>query len=137
MTGYVADLSWKSGARAIEKLDRLRSTLAVNVLTMHGHMNLKFIYAMLKISDMSQEKYMRESPPLIFPTFILPQPPFTTSPYTKPPFGSPSLIMFFLFVTGLDLLPILFYIFTLHVQSDKEERSCNWRPNKLNKKNKK
>ena len=22
MTGYVADLSWKSGARAIEKLDR-------------------------------------------------------------------------------------------------------------------
>ena len=32
MTGYVADLSWKSGARAIEKLDRLRSTLAVNVL---------------------------------------------------------------------------------------------------------
>ena len=28
MTGYVADLSWKSGARAIEKLDRLRSTLA-------------------------------------------------------------------------------------------------------------
>jgi len=33
MTGYVADLSWKSGARAIEKLDRLRSTTAVNVLT--------------------------------------------------------------------------------------------------------
>ena len=33
MTGYVADLSWKSGARAIEKLDRLRSTMAVNVLT--------------------------------------------------------------------------------------------------------
>ena len=32
MTGYVADLSWKSGARAIEKLDRLRSTMAVNVL---------------------------------------------------------------------------------------------------------
>jgi len=32
MTGYVADLSWKSGARAIEKLDRVRSTLAVNVL---------------------------------------------------------------------------------------------------------
>ena len=32
MTGYVADLSWKSGARAIEKLDRLRWTLAVNVL---------------------------------------------------------------------------------------------------------
>ena len=29
MTGYVADLSWKSGARAIEKLDRLRSTLAI------------------------------------------------------------------------------------------------------------
>ena len=28
MTGYVADLSWKSGARAIEKLDRIRSTLA-------------------------------------------------------------------------------------------------------------
>ena len=48
MTGYVADLSWKSGARAIEKLkstkvdagdfkhellNRLRSTMAVNVLT--------------------------------------------------------------------------------------------------------
>ena len=32
MTGYVADLSWKSGARAIEKLDRLRSTMAANVL---------------------------------------------------------------------------------------------------------
>ena len=32
MTGYVADLSWKSGARAIETLDRLRSTMAVNVL---------------------------------------------------------------------------------------------------------
>ena len=32
MTGYVADLSWKSGALAIEKLDRLRSTMAVNVL---------------------------------------------------------------------------------------------------------
>ena len=32
MTRYVADLSWKSGARAIEKLDRLRSTMAVNVL---------------------------------------------------------------------------------------------------------
>ena len=24
MTGYVADLSWKIGARAIEKLDRLK-----------------------------------------------------------------------------------------------------------------
>ena len=31
-TGYIADLSWKSGVRAIEKLDRLRSTMAVNVL---------------------------------------------------------------------------------------------------------
>ena len=31
MTGCVA-LSWKSGERAIEKLDRLRSTMAVNVL---------------------------------------------------------------------------------------------------------
>ena len=29
MTGYVADLSWKSEAPAIEKLDRLRSTLAI------------------------------------------------------------------------------------------------------------
>ena len=29
MTGYVADLSWKSGVRAIEKLDRLMSTLAI------------------------------------------------------------------------------------------------------------
>ena len=36
MTGYVADLSWKSGARAIEKLDRLRSTMAVNVLRAQG-----------------------------------------------------------------------------------------------------
>ena len=35
MTGYVADLSWKGGARAIEKLDRLRSTMAVNVLTVY------------------------------------------------------------------------------------------------------
>ena len=32
MTGYVADLSWKSGVLAIEKLDRLRSTMVVNVL---------------------------------------------------------------------------------------------------------
>ena len=32
MTGYVADLRWKSGARAIEKLARLSSTMAVNVL---------------------------------------------------------------------------------------------------------
>ena len=37
MTGYVADLSWKSGARAIEKLDRLRSTMAVNVLSVESH----------------------------------------------------------------------------------------------------
>ena len=29
MTGYVADLSWKSGVTAIEKLDQLRSTLAI------------------------------------------------------------------------------------------------------------
>ena len=29
MTGYVADLSWKIGAGAIEKLDRLMSTLAI------------------------------------------------------------------------------------------------------------
>ena len=29
MTGYVADLSWKSGAHAIEKLDQLRLTLAI------------------------------------------------------------------------------------------------------------
>ena len=29
MTGYVADLSWKTGARAIEKLDRLKSMLAI------------------------------------------------------------------------------------------------------------
>ena len=34
MTGYVADLSWKSRARTIEKLDRLRSTMAVNVLSL-------------------------------------------------------------------------------------------------------
>jgi len=29
MTGHVADLSWKGRARAIEKLDRLRSMLAI------------------------------------------------------------------------------------------------------------
>jgi len=40
MTGYVADLSWKSGARAIEKLDRLRSTMAVNVIIMWTSGNL-------------------------------------------------------------------------------------------------
>ena len=34
MTDYVADLSWKSGASAIEKLDRLRSNMAVNVLSL-------------------------------------------------------------------------------------------------------
>ena len=46
MTGYVADLSWKSGARAIEKLDRLRSTMAVNVLiTYLLHNNFRNIVA--------------------------------------------------------------------------------------------
>ena len=35
-TGYIADLSWKSGVGAIEKLDRLRSTMAVNVLSCAG-----------------------------------------------------------------------------------------------------
>ena len=29
MTGYVADLSWKIGAPAIEKLDQLKSTLVI------------------------------------------------------------------------------------------------------------
>ena len=29
MTGHIADLSQKSGAHAIEKLDRLRSMLAI------------------------------------------------------------------------------------------------------------
>jgi len=29
MTGHAADLSWKSGARTIEKLDQLRSMLAI------------------------------------------------------------------------------------------------------------
>ena len=29
MTGYIADLSWKTGVGAIEKLDRLRSKLAI------------------------------------------------------------------------------------------------------------
>ena len=47
MTGYVADLSWKSGARAIEKLDRLRSTMAVNVLTQDG-VELKVIRTVSK-----------------------------------------------------------------------------------------
>jgi len=36
MTGYVDDLSRKSGVRTIEKLDRLRSTMAVNVLSIAG-----------------------------------------------------------------------------------------------------
>ena len=40
MTGYVADLSRKSGARAIEKLDRLRSTMAVNVLILTFYTNI-------------------------------------------------------------------------------------------------
>jgi hypothetical protein len=70
-----------------------------------------------------------------FYTATAPPPKYT---HTKPPFGSPSLITFFLFVTGSDLLPILFYFFfTLHVQSDKEEQSCNWRPNNLNTNHKK
>ena len=42
MTGYVADLSWKNGARAIEKLDRLRSTMAVNVLTYDSCISFSF-----------------------------------------------------------------------------------------------
>jgi hypothetical protein len=29
MTGHIADLSWKNGAHAIEKLDQLRSMLAI------------------------------------------------------------------------------------------------------------
>ena len=55
MTGYIPDLSWKSGARAIEKLDRkvdagdfkhellnrLRSTMAVNVLRWSIKLRLK------------------------------------------------------------------------------------------------
>ena len=41
MTGYVADLSWKSGVRAIEKLDRLRSTMAVNVLIRYIYQGTK------------------------------------------------------------------------------------------------
>ena len=49
MTGYVADLSWKSGARAIEKLDRLRSTMAVNVLNLqtklrHSQKTIKWTF---------------------------------------------------------------------------------------------
>ena len=40
MTGYVADLSWKSGARAIEKLDRLRLIMAVKVLILSSHLRL-------------------------------------------------------------------------------------------------
>ena len=47
MTGYVADLSWKSGARAIEKIDRLRSTLAVNVLSNH---NTYYVYNKLTMN---------------------------------------------------------------------------------------
>ena len=45
MTGYVADLSWKSGARAIEKLDRLRSTMAVNVLIYRSQSKLAYFTA--------------------------------------------------------------------------------------------
>jgi len=44
MTGYVADISWKSGERAIEKLDRLRSTMAVNVLRRTGRDMMKSVY---------------------------------------------------------------------------------------------
>ena len=44
MTGYIADLSWKSGVRAIEKLDRLRSTMAVNVLRVYILEYLSFPY---------------------------------------------------------------------------------------------
>jgi hypothetical protein len=55
MTGHVADLSWKSGARAIEKirstkvdagdfkhelLNRLRSTMVVNVLSSMFYENI-------------------------------------------------------------------------------------------------
>ena len=47
MTGYVADLSWKSGARAIEKLDRLRSTMAVNVLKVVFYKNNWHLYTSL------------------------------------------------------------------------------------------
>ena len=50
MTGYVADLSWKSGARAIEKLDRLKSTMAVNVLTlMLDNQDRKYKYIYVRI----------------------------------------------------------------------------------------
>ena len=51
MTGYVADLSWKSGARAIEKLDRLRSTMAVNVLICGNKMPTRYdmIYLLTEI----------------------------------------------------------------------------------------
>ena len=44
MTGYVADLSWKSGAREIEKLDRLRSTMAVNVLRLSSGKNIWYLF---------------------------------------------------------------------------------------------
>ena len=47
MTGHVADLSWKSGARAIEKLDRLRSTMAVNVLSQTYFENKAFVFIMM------------------------------------------------------------------------------------------
>ena len=53
MTGYVADLSWKSGARAIEKLDRLRSTMAVNVLSdRHAETHSEYqVECLLLLSD--------------------------------------------------------------------------------------
>ena len=47
MTGYVAYLSWKSGARAIEKLDRLRSTMAVNVLILTSMIRTSSLEGML------------------------------------------------------------------------------------------
>ena len=52
MTDYVADLSWKSGARAIEKLDRLRSTMAVNVLsTDSAYVTLSDIYHKFRVES--------------------------------------------------------------------------------------
>ena len=43
MTGHIAHLRWKSGVHAIEKLDWLRSTMAVNVLIGYDRLSNKIL----------------------------------------------------------------------------------------------
>ena len=60
MTGYVADLSWKSGARAIEKLDRLRSTMAVNVLIVLCCLSLFVVLFMLFATSLLTQHFNKQ-----------------------------------------------------------------------------